>query len=151
MTSRGPNYRPYEDKALCQAWVDLSTDAIIGRNQEETQSCGNDDSCASSDNDNDFELRELVPEPQRPIGIRRAQAAQLQQKLLARQVAVAETMASTAVRRIAVAEEYNEMHLFQMQPPDTDLEAQEYVRLRRAEVLARLRLNNSNAGNVHNI
>ncbi|KAG9410391.1 hypothetical protein AC1031_018427 [Aphanomyces cochlioides] len=56
-------------------------------------------------------------------------------------------MANTAVRRIAVAEEYNEMHLFQMQPPDTDLEAQEYVRLRRAEVLAPLRLNNSNAGN----
>jgi len=33
MAKRGVSYRPHEDTALCYAWISISTDAAVGRNQ----------------------------------------------------------------------------------------------------------------------
>jgi hypothetical protein len=47
-------------------------------------------------------------------------------------------MAAVAQRRIAAAEEYNEIQLFSLRPPADDEQALEYVRKKRDIVLARM-------------
>jgi hypothetical protein len=268
MSKRGKSYKPYEDTALCQAWVDVSTDTTVGRNQtedtfynrvrerfdERVRASGNPfnertagslssristismdvakfigharrvggpngegpsgtnemdlmraatilfesvekykfkfESCwyilreepkwtsawivpkkrraselatAAESDDADRadaasvlsdttpdvtgdRLRQVEPHelrPARPMGMRRAKVAKVQERLFVHQVRAAEILANVAQRRIAAAEEYNEIQLFALRPPADDIQAQEYVRLKRASVLARMGNNNA--------
>lgn len=80
----------------------------------------------------------LEDQHQRPIGISRAKAEKANALLYARQVKAAELMALNGKERIRVAQEQSELNMF-LQAPASDVLAQEYLKLRRVQALARLK------------
>ncbi|KAG9398362.1 hypothetical protein AC1031_014700 [Aphanomyces cochlioides] len=76
---------------------------------------------------------------QRPTGMKRAKSEKAQELLLVRQVRATEAMVDNAKARIQVAQEQNDIQVFSMRFDPSDEQAAEFLKLKRENILQRLR------------
>ncbi|CAK4070423.1 unnamed protein product [Aphanomyces euteiches] len=77
--------------------------------------------------------------PQRPTGMKRVKSEKTQEFLLVRQVRATEAMVDSAKATIQVTQEQNDIQVFSMRFDPSDEQAAEFLKLKRENILQRLR------------
>lgn len=108
-----------------------------------------EDSTTRDDADSEQQPEEAVERGKRPTGMQRAKLDKMNLALYSRQVKAAEQMALNAEKRNRLAEEQIQLNLFNMKPAADDIQANEFLQLKRELVLQTLRAEISGVPRLH--